>query len=104
LVFLVVYFLLAFQPITYTQFSSPSFVIHAPSISISWTLAKSTYYEASHYAAFSSLSSLRLLVTANLLSSSPILVTLMMEVTCVSGTSILQEPHCATSQNTALFN
>jgi hypothetical protein len=46
---------------------------------------------------------LRLLVIANVVPSSPILVTLMMEVLRSSETSVLQEPHCITSQKTTFF-
>jgi hypothetical protein len=46
---------------------------------------------------------LRLLVTANVVPSSPILVTLMMEAIRSSETRFLQEPHGVTSQKTAFF-
>jgi hypothetical protein len=45
---------------------------------------------------------LRLLVTANV-PSSPILVTLMMEVSLPTKHRFLQEPHDVTSQKTAFF-
>jgi hypothetical protein len=46
----------------------------------------------------------RLLVTANVVPSSPILVTLIKEVLSSSETSVLlQEPHCVTSQKTPFF-
>jgi hypothetical protein len=46
---------------------------------------------------------LRLLVTANVVPSSPILVTLMEAIRASEGRS-LQEPHGITSQKTAYFN
>jgi hypothetical protein len=46
---------------------------------------------------------LRLLVTANVVPSSPILVTLMMEAIHYSETRILQEPHGLLSQMTTFF-
>jgi hypothetical protein len=45
-----------------------------------------------------------LLVTANVVSSSPILDTLMMEALSSSETSVLQEPHGVTSQKSPFFN
>jgi hypothetical protein len=46
---------------------------------------------------------LRLLITANVVSSLPILVALMTEMICSSETSVLQEPQGVTSQNTAFL-
>jgi acetylglutamate synthase len=43
------------------------------------------------------------LLTVNVLPSSPILVTLMMEALSSSETSVLQEPHGVTSQKTSFF-
>jgi hypothetical protein len=45
----------------------------------------------------------QLLVTAKVVPSSPILVTLMLEVLSSSETSFLQEPHGVTSQKTPFF-
>jgi hypothetical protein len=45
----------------------------------------------------------RLLVTANIVSSSPIFATLMMEAICPSETSILTKATRVTSQKTAFF-
>jgi hypothetical protein len=45
----------------------------------------------------------RLLVTANIVPSSPILITLMMEALISSETSFLQEPHGVTFQKTPFF-
>jgi hypothetical protein len=45
----------------------------------------------------------RLLVTANVFPSSPVLVTLMMEALSSSATRFLQEPHGVTSQKTEYF-
>jgi hypothetical protein len=45
----------------------------------------------------------RLLVTASVVPSSPILVTLMKEALRSSDTSVLQEPHGVTSQKTPFF-
>jgi hypothetical protein len=45
----------------------------------------------------------QLLVTANVVPSSPILVTLMMEALSSSETSALTEPHGVTSQKTTFF-
>jgi hypothetical protein len=45
----------------------------------------------------------RLLVTASVVPSSPILVTLMMEALSSSETSVLQESHSVTSQKTPFF-
>jgi hypothetical protein len=47
---------------------------------------------------------LRLLLTANVVSSSPILVTLMMEAIRSPKRRFLQEPDGVTSQKTAFFN
>jgi hypothetical protein len=47
---------------------------------------------------------LRLLVTANVVRSSPILVTLMMEAILSFEDRSLQEPHGVTSQKTAYSN
>jgi hypothetical protein len=46
---------------------------------------------------------LRLLVTANVLPSSPILVTLMMEAIVLAKRRFLLEPHGVTSQKMAFF-
>jgi phospholipid N-methyltransferase len=46
---------------------------------------------------------LRLLVTGNVVPSSPILVTLMMEAIHFSETWYLQDPHGVISQKTAFF-
>jgi hypothetical protein len=46
---------------------------------------------------------LRLLVTADVVPSSPILVTLMMEPIRSSESSVLKETHGVTSQKTAFF-
>jgi hypothetical protein len=46
----------------------------------------------------------RLLVTASVVPSSPILVTLMKEALSSSETQFLQGPHGVTSQKTPLFN
>jgi hypothetical protein len=43
------------------------------------------------------------LVTANVVPSSPILVTLMIEALIFSEMSVLQEPHDVTSQKTPFF-
>jgi hypothetical protein len=45
----------------------------------------------------------RLLLTANVVPSSPILVTLMKEALSSSETSVIQEPHGLTSQKTPFF-
>jgi hypothetical protein len=45
-----------------------------------------------------------LLVTANIVLSSPMLVTQIIEAVSSSETSVLQEPHGETSQNTSLFS
>jgi hypothetical protein len=45
----------------------------------------------------------RLLVMANVVASSPILVTLMKEAISSSETRLLQEPHGVTSQKTPFF-
>jgi hypothetical protein len=45
----------------------------------------------------------RLLLVANVVPSSPILVTLMVEALGSSETSILTKPHGVTSQKTTLF-
>jgi hypothetical protein len=45
----------------------------------------------------------RLLVTANVVLSSPILVTLMIEELGSSEKSVLKEPHGATSKKTGFF-
>jgi hypothetical protein len=45
----------------------------------------------------------RLLVTAGVVPSSPILVTLMMEALCSCETPVLQEPHAVTSQKAPFF-
>jgi hypothetical protein len=50
-----------------------------------------------------SCSVLRLLVSANVILRSPILVTLMMEAIRSSETSVFQEPQGVTSQRTAFF-
>jgi hypothetical protein len=55
---------------------------------------------ANFYMAFLS-SVFRLLVTDNVVPSSPILVTLMMEALGSLETSVLKEPHGVTSQKTA---
>jgi hypothetical protein len=47
---------------------------------------------------------LRLLVTANVVPISPILVTVIMETVCLTKRRLLQEPHEVTSQKTAFFN
>jgi hypothetical protein len=46
---------------------------------------------------------LRMLVTANVVPSSPILVILVMEALRSSETSVLKEPHGVTSQKMAFF-
>jgi hypothetical protein len=46
---------------------------------------------------------LQLAVTANIVPSSPILVTLMMEAICFSEKSVSQKPHGATSKKTTFF-
>jgi hypothetical protein len=48
-------------------------------------------------------SMLRLLSAANVVPSSPITVTLMMDVICSFETSFLQEPRGLTSQKAAFF-
>jgi hypothetical protein len=81
-------------------------------ISVFWEVTPSGFYKNRrfrgkyrllHQGDKNSCSVHRLLVTANV-PSSPILVTLMMEAICSSETCrFLQEPHCATSHNTAFF-
>jgi hypothetical protein len=46
---------------------------------------------------------LRLIVTANVVPSSPIIVTMMMEAICSSETRFLQQPHSVTSQKSAFL-
>jgi hypothetical protein len=55
-------------------------------------------------AATSNRSMLWLVVTTNVVLSSPILVTLMMEVIRSSVTSVLKEPHGVTSQKMVFFH
>jgi hypothetical protein len=45
----------------------------------------------------------RLLITASVVPSSPILITLIKEALSSSETSVLQEPHGVTSQKTPFF-
>jgi hypothetical protein len=46
----------------------------------------------------------RLLITVNIVPSSPILVALMMEALSSYEMSVLQKPHGVTSQKTAFFD
>jgi hypothetical protein len=48
-------------------------------------------------------SMLQLQITANVILSTPILLTLMMEAIRFSITSVLKEPHYVTSQKTTFF-